>query len=90
MPHSRSYAHVYPALILAEMGRMEEALAHARALADEAPDSAQAALWSATCLRLLGQPEEAQTLLAERANTVDYAAELVPPQSEEWVRALYA
>ena len=90
VPHSRSYAHVYPALILAEMGRMEEALAHARALADEAPDSAQAALWSATCLRLLGQPEEAQTLLAERANTVDYAAELVPPQSEEWVRALYA
>jgi serine/threonine protein kinase/predicted Zn-dependent protease len=89
-PQSRFYAHVYPALILAEMGRMQEALGHARALADEAPPSAQAVLWSATCLRLLGQAGEAHRLLAERAEAVDYAAELVPPQSEEWVRALYA
>ena len=69
---------------------MPEALGHARALADEAPESAQAVLWSATCLRLLGQPEEAQALLFERTSAVDFAAELVPPQSEEWVRALYA
>ncbi|MFQ5807185.1 MAG: protein kinase [Phycisphaerae bacterium] len=89
-PHSRSYAHVYPALILAEMGRMDEALAHARALSDEAPENAQAILWSATCLRLLGRSGEAQTLLADRADVVDFAAERVPPQSEEWVRALYA
>ncbi len=89
-PKSRFYAHVYPALILAEMGRMDEALAHARALSDEAPENAQAVLWSATCLRLLGWPAEAQALLADRADAVDFAAELVPPQSEEWVRALYA
>ena len=89
-PHSRFYAHVYPALILAEMGRMPAALDHARALANEAPNSAQAVLWSATCLRLLGQPEEAATLLAERTHALDFAAGLAPPQSEEWVRALYA
>jgi tetratricopeptide (TPR) repeat protein len=89
-PQSRFYAHVYPALILADMGRMEEALTHARAAADEAPDSAQAVLWSATCLRLLGRPQEAETLLADRAELVDFAAELVPPQSDEWVRALYS
>jgi tetratricopeptide (TPR) repeat protein len=90
VPESRFYAHVYPALILAEMGRMPEALDHARGLANEAPQSAQAVLWSATCLRLLGQPEEARALLFERASTVDFAAELVPPQSEQWVRTLYA
>jgi hypothetical protein len=89
-PQSRFYAHVYPALILAETGQMPAALEHARALVDEGPDNAQAVLWSATCLRLLGQPDEAQALLVERANAVDFAAELVPPQSEEWVRALYA
>jgi serine/threonine protein kinase len=89
-PQSRFYAHVYPALLLAEMGRLDDALAHARALADDPPESAQAVLWSATCLRLLGRPEEARALLADRADTVDFTAELIPPQSEEWVRALYA
>lgn len=89
-PQSRFYAHVYPALIQAERGDLPAALAHARALAADAPGSAQAVLWSATCLRLLGQPEEAAALLASKADTVDYAAELVPPQTAEWVRALYA
>lgn len=89
-PQCRFYAHVYPALILAEMGDLPAALDHARALPAEAPDSSQAVLWSATCLRLLGRPEEAATLLADRANAVDFGAELVPPQSEEWMRALYA
>ena len=90
VPESRFYAHVYPALILAEMGRMPAALAHAHALADEAPESAQAVLWSATCLRLLGQAAEAETLLADRADALDFDIELVPPQSEEWVQKLYA
>jgi len=90
VPESRFYAHVYPALILAEMGRMPAALAHAHAPADEAPNSAQAVLWSATCLRLLGRAAEADALLAERAAALDFGLELVPPQSEEWVQALYA
>jgi hypothetical protein len=89
IPESRCYAHVYPALLLAELGRMPEALGQARALADEAPDSAQAVLWSATCLRLLGRAEEAEALLAERADTVDCDVDRVPPQSRAWVRALY-
>ena len=89
-PQSRFYAHVYPALVQAESGNMAEALAHARALADEVPESAQAVLWSATCLRLLGRPEEADELLTDRAEALDFAAELVPPQSEQWMRTLYA
>ncbi len=88
-PQSRFYAHVYPALVHAESGGMAEALDHARALADGAPQSAQSVLWSATCLRLLGRSEEADELLAERAETLDFATELAPPQSEEWMRALY-
>ena len=90
MPESRFYAHVYPALLHAEMGQMESALEHARALADETPDSPMAVLWSATCLRLLGEPEEAQTLLNAAADAVDFAAGLEPQQSEQWMRTLYA
>ena len=89
-PNDRFYKHVYPALLRAELGDLPGALEHARALADETPASAQSVLWSATCLRLLGQPDEARALLAQRADTVDFAADLIPPQSEGWVRALYA
>ncbi len=87
---SRFCAHVYPALVQAELGDMEQALTHARALASEAPGDAQAVLWSATCLRLLGRGEEADALLAERADTVEFGAGLLPPQTEEWVRMLYS
>lgn len=83
------YTHVYPALIRAEQGHMDEALAHARALANAAPDDAQAVLWSATCLRLLGRPGEARALLAEHAAEVQYDSALFPPQTEAWVEMLY-
>jgi len=88
-PTNRLYLHVYPALVCAEAGDMATALHHARALADHPETSAQAVLWSATCLRLLGQKEEAEALLSARASSVDFAAELVPPQTEQWVRELY-
>ncbi|MGD8452479.1 MAG: serine/threonine-protein kinase [Phycisphaerae bacterium] len=89
-PSCPFYAHVYPALVLAEMGDMPAALVHARALADEAPTSAAAVLWSATCLRLLGHSTEAEDLLAARAEAVDYATGLEPPQTAEWMHTLYA
>ena len=82
MPESRFYAHVYPALIAAERGDMSKALEHARALANEG-NAAVDVLWSATCLRLLGQAEEAQRLLDARAGAVDYGAKLAPPQSRD-------
>jgi len=84
----RFYARVYPALVQAESGDLEQAWALARAPADDAPDSAQAVLWSATCLRLLGRAVEADDLLADRAETVDFSADLAPPQSDQWVRGL--
>ncbi|MCP4248811.1 MAG: protein kinase [bacterium] len=90
------YIHVYPALVQAEMGDLESALEHARILGtqgatgEDEPPGAQAVLWSATCLLLLGQADEADVLLADRAEAVDYAAGLTGAQTEEWVRALYA
>ncbi len=85
----RFYAHVYPALVLAEMGDMPAALAHADALVSENPSSAQAVLWSATTMRLLGRAEEADALLREHASTVDYSADVTSPQTAEWVETLY-
>ena len=89
MPDSRFYAHVYPALVFAEMGDMETAVNQAWASAEESPDDAQAVLWSAACLRLLGRATEATELLAGRADRVSFDHGLVPPQSEDWIAALY-
>ncbi|MFH0980884.1 MAG: protein kinase [Planctomycetota bacterium] len=88
------YSYAYPMLVLTEAGRMDDALTLARAVAEpeggSAPSSALLVLWSATCLRLLGHPAEADRLLADRADRVDYAAGLVAPQSADWIIALYS
>jgi len=89
-PQSPFYARIYPALVLAEMGDYDAAAARVRAVADAQPQSALDVLWAATGLRLLGQADAAGDLLCERAAAgLDFASGLVPPQSEEWVRALY-
>ena len=91
-PHESSifYERVYPALIMAEQGDHDLAVAEALAIIDDEPDSALATIWSASCLRLLGEGEAAQRLLAQREEQVDYSSGLVAPQTEGWVRALYA
>jgi serine/threonine protein kinase len=86
-PQSHCYRHVYPALLLAEMNRMPQALAQARALADEEPAGALATIWASSLLRLFGAAQEAQALLDSRASAADYSA--TPPQTAEWVHALY-
>ena len=47
-------------------------------------------VWAATGLRLLGRPDEATQLLAERRNQADYSVGLAEPQTEHWMRQLYA
>ncbi len=86
MPESPYYAHFYPALIHAELGDMNSALSHARALAG---DDAQSVLRAATCLRLLGKPQEALEIMNDRIEQLDFTSAIKPPQSEEWVRALF-
>jgi serine/threonine protein kinase/tetratricopeptide (TPR) repeat protein len=83
------YDHAYRALVRAEVGDMELALSDARAMADDDPSNAYHALWSATTLRLLDRPEEAYELLSARAGQVDFARDLVHPQSAAWMGALY-
>jgi tetratricopeptide (TPR) repeat protein len=90
-PDNRFYAYVYPALVRAESGDRAGALAQARALAEEHPHNPQDQLWAATCLRLLGQETAARDLLQGPAGAdLDFTSGLVPPQTPEWVRALYA
>ncbi len=89
-PDNRFYAYVYPALLRAEQGDPAGARALARSLLDGAPRSPNALLWTATTLRLVGAPAEADALLAERTPTLDFGADLEPPQSAEWLRALLA
>lgn len=89
LPDHVGYRHFYPALLEAEMGNLPAALEHARAIGDEAPNSAIATIWSASCLRLLGHSDEAQALLDKRAAAVDFALDLIPPQTPDWVAALY-
>jgi len=89
-PQSKFYAFVYPALVHAEMGEMEQAFELARDVSRDRPEDARALIWSATTLRILGRAEEAAALLSTRAASVDYATTLAPPQSREWLQSLYA
>ncbi len=89
VPDSLFYARVYPLWVYAEMGDLDRARHEARLIAEEAPDDALAVLWSATCLRLLGQTQEAADLLDDRRGSVRYSAGLSPPQTAEWVEALW-
>ncbi len=89
MPDSLPYAHVYHSWVAAEAGDVDQALAEARAPASEAPDDAQAVLWSAACLQFLGHAGEAMSLLEKKRDAVRMNANLVPPQSEAWMSALF-
>ena len=91
------YAHFYPALVHAELGDMEEALADARAIVDterdadsQGPVPASRVLWAASCLRLLGEEEEAIELLDLMRDRADFSTGLIAPKTETWTRTLYA
>jgi serine/threonine protein kinase len=63
VPDSPFYAHVYPALVHADLGDLETAVTHARALAEESPTDPLMVIWSVSTLRLLGELDEADALL---------------------------
>jgi len=89
-PDSRFYAFVYPALVHAQMGETETALALARRLVTgDAPD-ARSVIWSATTLRLLGQAEEADWLLSDLADSVAAGGDASAGETEAWLELLYA
>ena len=90
MPDSLHYAHIYPALVLAEMGRIDEALDHARGIPNGQPPDLQAVIWSSSCLRLLGQGDEADQLLRAHAPELDSSNGSNATDEDTWRAALYA
>ena len=88
-PDSIFYANFYPALVRAEMGKSEIAIAKGVEIAESDSENPQRAIWAATTLRLLGEPDSADVLLAERINQINFTEGLVPPQTKTWVEALY-
>lgn len=89
LPEGSNFAHIYTALVYAEMSERDRALAEVYAIADAAPDDAQAILWTASCLRLLGEAAAANALLEDRVDGVRFDVGLESPQSPEWVASLY-
>jgi serine/threonine protein kinase/tetratricopeptide (TPR) repeat protein len=84
------YHHVYPALIEAERGHREQALEHAYACAKETPNDALAVIWTATCLRILGDEEAALEHLNRSMVDVVFEPGPQPFESIEWKRSLMA
>ncbi len=84
------YRDIYPLLVHAEMGDLDEATDAARSIApDDARDPARV-IWSASCLRLLGHQDEADTLLSQCAPKLEFAAGSADPGDAAWRRRLYA
>lgn len=76
------YTGLFPSLIHADLGEMEQSLSLARSMAESMPTSFRAVTSSAAMLHILGHPEEAQRLLADRAGTIEpqnFAAVSLPP-----------
>lgn len=88
-PDSIFYEYVYPALVLADAGRMSEAVVLARVMALAGSDNLRTPLWAAATLRLLNEPLDAEQLLDEEYENLE--EDLVSQDLDEntWLRALY-
>ncbi len=83
------YDHVYPLLVLAERGELEQAETEAYAISQDASTNALAVIWTASCLRLLGQPAAAEQHLTVLGPNIRYDVGVIPEQSPEWIHSLF-
>lgn len=83
------YTGLLPALLAADNGNRNEALRRARSMAEQNPTEFRAVTSTACMLRMLGEREEADRLLTDRAEQLVY--ELIPIESPPpgWVVAVY-
>ncbi len=84
------YSHFYPALVFASRGDIEKAIEHAYAISEESPSDPLAAIWTASCLRLLGQSDRAVEYLDSRREVMLPASGKERWQSEQWVEGLWS
>ncbi|HWL92868.1 MAG TPA: protein kinase, partial [Phycisphaerae bacterium] len=64
-PKLKWHLHLFPALILADMGRIDESIAKARLLASESPGEFRAIVSAAALLRTHGASDEADQLVRD-------------------------
>jgi len=84
------FVALFPSLIQAEAGRMDEALQLARLMVDERPNDFRAVTSAACTLRILGQANEADGLLASHAEKIDAQGVSCIKLPPGWVEAMYA
>lgn len=87
LPDNPYYAYVYPALLHAEMGEQEVALARALGVVEDEGAALRSALVSAVALRLIGQTAEADALILD-PERVDPSAQ-ANESDRLWVEMLY-
>jgi serine/threonine protein kinase len=74
---------VYPSLVHADAGRLDQAIEMARLIGPESP-STKHQVWRAACLRLLGQAEEADRFMADAIRHVRKPIEFDPRPIDDW------
>ncbi len=84
------YDHVYPMLIEVERGNVEKAYDHANAITEAAQNEATSVIWTATCLRLLGDSKAADQHLQKAADDIVIEPGPEPFETVEWKQALWA
>jgi serine/threonine protein kinase len=87
--HKSWYLGLFPALVEAEQGRLEEALRSVRSVAENMPKDFRAVTGAACMLRLLGRHEEADQLLSDSAERVNFHVVGEAFAEPGWTEALY-
>ena len=87
--HKSWYLGLFPALVQAEQGRMEEALQSVRSVAENMPHDFRAITAVACMLRLLGRSGEADQLLSNSAGRVNLHVPGEAFSQPGWTEALY-
>jgi hypothetical protein len=84
------FTDLFPALILAEQGRREEAVDRVGRAAAASATSFRAVTSAATALRILGRPDRAERLLADSAAGIDFQTLPASAGLPNWQRISYS
>ncbi len=88
-PGSIFYDWVYPALIEAERGRLDQARAIVLAAADPTGSETIDVIWASSMLRLFGQAAEAESLLFDHSRGLELRSTIDLSDSELWTSGVF-